>query len=122
MPFFDKNRDKAMYVLISFSRNLTTCRLDSSIAHLRPQAAPTWKKPKIERDTQQIHHQATSSVITRTNEASPAVGPHNSSEPPEQNLDTSEKHENDNDEESETYASRRDIAPFTAVRPPRQRT
>jgi len=30
MPVFDKNRDKAVYVLISFSRNLTTRRLDSS--------------------------------------------------------------------------------------------
>src|SRR5271170_3867159 len=34
-PFFDKNRDKAVYVLISFSRNLTTRCFESCIAHLR---------------------------------------------------------------------------------------
>jgi hypothetical protein len=39
----------------------------------------------------------------------------NSSDPQGQSLDTSEKHENDNHEESETYASRRDIAPISAV-------
>jgi hypothetical protein len=33
MPFFDKNRDKAVYVFISFSRKLTTRRFDSFIAH-----------------------------------------------------------------------------------------
>ena len=37
-------------------------------------------------------------------------------------LNTSEKNENDNNEESEAYASRRDIAPLAAVRPPRQST
>jgi hypothetical protein len=39
-----------------------------------------------------------------------------------QSLNTSEKNENDNDEESETYAARGDIAPLSAVGPPRQRT
>jgi hypothetical protein len=34
MPFFDKKRDNAMYVLISFSRNLTALTLDSSIGFL----------------------------------------------------------------------------------------
>src|ERR1700732_2570135 len=34
-PFFDKNRDKAVYVLISFSRNLTACCFASCIAHLQ---------------------------------------------------------------------------------------
>jgi hypothetical protein len=39
----------------------------------------------------------------------------NGSEPLGQSLNTSEKHENDNDEESETYSSRWDIAPLAAV-------
>jgi hypothetical protein len=36
-------------------------------------------------------------------------------EPPGQSLNTSEKHENYNDEENETYASCRGIAPLAAV-------
>jgi hypothetical protein len=40
---------------------------------------------------------------------------------PGQSLNTSEKHQNDNNEESEAYASCWDIAPLAAVRPPRQR-
>jgi hypothetical protein len=43
-------------------------------------------------------------------------------EGPGQILNTSEKHENHNDEESETHAPCWDIAPLAAVRPPRQRT
>jgi hypothetical protein len=35
MPSFDKNKASAMYVLISFSKNRTARRLDSSIFHLR---------------------------------------------------------------------------------------
>jgi hypothetical protein len=35
MPFFDRKSDKAAYVLISFSRNFTARRLDSSITCLR---------------------------------------------------------------------------------------
>ena len=34
MPFFDKNKESAAYVLISFSRNWIARRLDSSIADL----------------------------------------------------------------------------------------
>jgi len=37
-------------------------------------------------------------------------------------LNAPKKREDDNDKESETYASRRDIAPLPAVRPPRQST
>jgi len=37
-------------------------------------------------------------------------------------LNAPKKRENENDKESETYASRRDIAPLSAVRPPRQST
>jgi len=35
MPSFDKNKANAMYVLISFSKNRTARRLDSSIFQLR---------------------------------------------------------------------------------------
>ena len=35
MPSFEKNKASAMYVLISFSKNRTARRLDSSIFHLR---------------------------------------------------------------------------------------
>jgi hypothetical protein len=34
MPRFDKNKESAKYVLISFSRNAIAWRLDSSIAYL----------------------------------------------------------------------------------------
>jgi hypothetical protein len=38
------------------------------------------------------------------------------------NLQAPEKNENDNNQESDTYASHGGIAPLSAVRPPRQRT
>src|SRR5260370_1517736 len=84
MPFFDKNRDKAAYVLISFSRNVTARRLESSIAHLR-----------VAGQQHAIHY--------------PQI------------LNTSEKYENDDNQQRETYASGWDVAPLPAVRPPRQR-
>ena len=77
---------------------------------------------RADRDTQQIPSSLPRSAITRTNGAPPAGVPKSSSKPPGQNLNTSEKHENDNDEENETYASRGAIAPLTAVRPSRQST
>jgi hypothetical protein len=73
MPFFDKKRDNAKYVLISFSRNLTALRLDSSIAHSNPASL--------------------------------------------QDLNAAEKHENHNNSEHQAYATRRKVAPVTAVRP-----
>src|SRR5579864_3762605 len=119
MPFFDKNRDKAKYVLISFSRNLTTRRLDSSITHLRHDTRGLPGK-----DECRPRHTTNTFKLPRA----PSPGPtglrrrNNGSEPPGQSLNTADKNENDNDEENETYASSRDIAPLPAVRPPRQRT
>src|SRR6266849_8501256 len=99
MPFFDKKRDRAVYVLISFSRNLTARRLDSSIAASQPVGRGRHQKIKTRRRvTRDIF------VLARAR--------------PTQILDLPEKHKNNYDYESKAYSARRDIAPLTAMRPP----
>src|SRR6202171_3119574 len=99
MSFFDRNRDKAMYVLISFSRNLTTRRFDKFIAHLRPNGAVSHPYFRVIPKGAKATHDLLAKI-----------------------LNTPKKHENDDNEQSETYASRRNIAPPSAVRPARQGT
>src|SRR5260370_39974277 len=58
MSFFDKKRDNARYVLISFSRNWIEFRMDSSMAHSNPAASQALNAAEKHENHNNYEHQA----------------------------------------------------------------
>lgn len=118
-PSLDKKRDKAVKVLISFSRKLTIRRLDSRIACLRPYGADSLGKDGVRLRHASVAFELRGAGSPGLVDFAGGRGSDKTALPPGQGLKASEKHKNDNNEQRETNAASGDITPVSAVRPAR---